>query len=325
MKRIVGVLLIFAFLGSAGLVFAAGKKEAEKPVLGLVIWNKYHPVVQIMEAGFLAKAEELGYQGKLYASEGSDLAGAIALGEQAVAEKVAGLAIYQLDPGIRPLMKKASDAGIPVVVPHSMITPSEVPGPIGWVTNDNVAFGIEAGKALAEALGGKGTIAITQGGFNPQENPPAEALTAFIRDNYPDIKVLDPIEEGFDMAVAESRITSLIQANPDISAGFGTTGNSPITWSNACNNIGRDDILIIGMDYSRQNVDLVKNGKVFGIVAQPLFEIFQECAVILDAYIKGKPYQYENLLPSPVVLKKDINTYDAILNQVEEAFASIKK
>ena len=174
---------------SAGMVFAAGK-----PVLGLVLWNKYHPVVQIMEVGFLSKAEELGYEGKLYASDGPDLAGAIALGEQAVAEKVAGLAIYQLSPGIRPLMKKASDAGIPVVVPHSKITPSEVPGPIGWVTNQNSKF-----------------------------------------------------------------------------------------------------------------------EKVFGIVAQPLFKIFEESAVILDAHIKGKPYQYENMLPSPVVLQ-GIVKYDAILN-----------
>ncbi|MEW5814039.1 MAG: substrate-binding domain-containing protein [Spirochaetota bacterium] len=195
-------------------------------------------------------------------------------------------------------------AGIPVVVPHSKITPEEVPGPIAWVTNDNVQFGIEAGQVLAEALGGKGTIAITQGGFNPQENPPAEALTKYIHDNYPGIKVLDPIEEGFDLAMAETRITSLLQANPDITAGFGTTGNSPVTWSNACNNLGRNDVLIIGMDYSRQNIDLVKNGKVYGIVAQPLFEIFQQCAVILDAKIHGKPFKYENLLPSPIVDKK---------------------
>jgi len=319
MKRIYSVLLVSIMLVSAGLVFASGKK-----VLGLVLWNKYHPVVQIMEVGFLSKAEELGYEGKLYASDGPDLAGAIALGEQAVAEKVAGLAIYQLSPGIRPLMKKASDAGIPVVVPHSKITPSEVPGPIGWVTNDNVKFGIEAGKALAKAMGGKGTIAITQGGFNPQENPPSAALTKFIRNNYPDIKVLDPIEEGFDMAVAVSRITALIQANPDISAAFGTTGNSPVTWSKATDNVGRDDILIIGMDFSRQNVDLVKSGKVFGIVAQPLFKIFEESAVILDAHIKGKPYQYENMLPSPVVLQ-GIVKYDAILNKVEEAFKRIQK
>tara|TARA_B100001123_G_C14544299_1_gene723599 strand:- start:213 stop:476 length:264 start_codon:yes stop_codon:yes gene_type:complete len=68
----------------------------------------------------------------------------------------------------------------------------------------------------------------------------------------------------------------------------------------------------------------VKFGKVFGIVAQPLFKIFEESAVILDAHIKGKPYQYENMLPSPVVLQ-GIVKYDAILNKVEEAFKRIQK
>ena len=67
-----------------------------------------------------------------------------------------------------------------------------------------------------------------------------------------------------------------------------------------------------------------KFGKVFGIVAQPLFKIFEESAVILDAHIKGKPYQYENMLPSPVVLQ-GIVKYDAILNKVEEAFKRIQK
>ena len=68
----------------------------------------------------------------------------------------------------------------------------------------------------------------------------------------------------------------------------------------------------------------VKFWKVFGIVAQPLFKIFEESAVILDAHIKGKPYQYENMLPSPVVLQ-GIVKYDAILNEVEKAFKRIQK
>ena len=63
---------------------------------------------------------------------------------------------------------------------------------------------------------------------------------------------------------------------------------------------------------------------MLGVSPAWLFKIFEECAVILDAHIKGKPYQYENMLPSPVVLQ-GIVKYDAILNKVEEAFKRIQK
>ena len=59
-------------------------------------------------------------------------------------------------------------------------------------------------------------------------------------------------------------------------------------------------------------------------MAQLLFKTFEESAVILDAHIKGKPYLYENMLPSPVVLQ-GIVKYDAILNEIEEAFKIIQK
>ncbi len=36
--------------------------------------------------------------------------------------------------------------------------------------------------------------------------------------------------------------------------------------------------MIISMDYTRPNLDLVKEGKVYGLVAQPLYEEFYACA-----------------------------------------------
>ena len=65
---------------------------------------------------------------------------------------------------------------------------------------------VQYAKAAAEAMGakldGKGTVAVTVGSFNQTENLVAETFKATMAEKYPDIKVLDPQEEGFDQAQA---------------------------------------------------------------------------------------------------------------------------
>ena len=56
------------------------------------------------------------------------------------------------------------------------------------------------------------------------------------------------------------------------------------------------------MDYTRPNLDLVKEGKVYGLVAQPLYEEFYRRAELLVKAIDGETIEYRNLLPAPIIL-----------------------
>jgi len=67
--------------------------------------------------------------------------------------------------------------------------------------------------------------------------------------------------------------------------------------------------VIISMDYTRPNLDLVKSGKVYGLVAQPLYEEFYNAVELVGAALDGQTVQYRNLLPAPIVLLKDIAKY----------------
>jgi ribose transport system substrate-binding protein len=126
---------------------------------------------------------------------------------------------------------------------------------------------------------------------------------------YPNIKVLDPHEEGFDQAGAISKAEAIIQGNPDITAAFSTTGNGPSTWSTAAADTGKTDLVIISMDYTRQNLDLVKAGKVYGLVAQPLYEEFNQAVKLVGEAIDGKTVEYKNLLPAPIIYAADLAKY----------------
>ncbi len=141
-----------------------------------------------------------------------------------------------------------------------------------------VQYAQAAAEAMGAKLGGKGTVAVTVGCFNQTENLVAETFKATMAEKYPDIKVLDPQEEGFDAAQAIAKAAAIIQGNPDITGAFSTTGNGPTTWARAAEDTSKEDLVIISMDYTRPNLDLVKEGKVYGLVAQPLYEEFYACA-----------------------------------------------
>ena len=76
--------------------------------------------------------------------------------------------------------------------------------------------------------------------------------------------------------------------------------------------------MIISMDYTRPNLDLVKAGKVFGLVGQPLVEEFRQCVHILDKVLRGEKYDYANPLPAPIITLKDIDTYYEYNDMVEK-------
>ncbi|CAK4863469.1 unnamed protein product [Aphanomyces euteiches] len=295
--------------------------DAAQYPIGLVHVLKSNPVVQIMMAGFTTKMKELGYTSESFTGETADAQEEIKFGESALAKKMKGMFIYLIDPSVYPLIKKAADQGVPVVSAHTPVAkPEDVPGLKAWASSDPLVYGATAAKGIAEKIGKKGIVAITQGSFNSTENSAAKGFMDEMAKNYPDIKVIAPIEEGYDPAQASAKAVAVIQANKGLSAAFSTTGGGPATWSIAAEQANVKDLVIIGMDYSRQNLDLIKSGKVYGIIAQPLFEEHAKAAELLDKILKGQEVPFANIIEAPLVTADKLDKYYAILADVDKAF-----
>ncbi|MFD0714708.1 sugar ABC transporter substrate-binding protein [Paenibacillus sp. GCM10027626] len=288
--------------------------------LAIVMILKGHPVHNIVQIGFLEKAKELGYPAEILAGDDANSANAIAMGEAGILKGVRGMLVWAHEQSFFPFIKKASDSQIKVVVPHFPVAEGEAPGLDVNLTADPYKYGQDAAKAIAEKVGGKGTVAITQGSFNILENKAAEGFKKMMYDNYPDIKVLAPIEEGFDPAIAVGKAVGIIQSNNDLVGAFSTTGGGAATWAGAKDQTRKSDLICIGMDYTEQNIDLVKSGKIYGIVAQPLYEEAQESVVILDKLLRGEQLPYFKPLEAPVVTAEGIDKYAEIIMKVKEYF-----
>lgn len=284
---------------------------------------KGHPVHQMTQIAFTEGCRKLGYQCEIVGTDGLDMPGTIALAEQAMAKgDAAGMAVWTGDPTFNSFIKEVGDKGIPVILPHFPVPQSSVPGATGVISSDPAAYAQQAALAIGKQIGGKGTVAITQGGFNTTENLVAKTFSQTMKQKFPAVKVLDPQEEGLaDAAAAVAKATAILQANPDVVAALSTTGGGPSTWANAQKETRRK-IVIIGMDYTRVNLDLVKSGEVYAVIGQPLWDESYGAAELLDKSVKGKKIPWWTKLPAPIITKDKLAPYYTLLDRVE---AGLKK
>lgn len=293
---------------------AAGKKIS-------ILWVQplfTHPVHKIMQAGFKAACDQAGDTCTLVGNPSAtnyDIPGTITLAEAAMAKtKFDAIAVYDADPGINAFIAKLGQEGYPVVTWHVLPAADSVPGLKAAAAEDVPTAGANAAKSIGAKINGAGTVAVTEGSSNTTENLMVKSFTDTMKASYPNVKVLPAALEGFDPAAAQTKAVGIIQANPAVVAAFSTTGGGPATWANAQRVAGKK-LTIIGMDYVRQNLDLVKSGDVYGVVAQPLFAEAQKVVELAGAVVNKQPFQYLNTLPSPVITNGQLQPYYDILTK----------
>jgi ribose transport system substrate-binding protein len=311
--------LVRTLLGAAALAAALGSVQASQATDKSLLWvqpMKDHPVHRLMQAGFLDECKKLGYTCEIVGNPSAtnyDVAATIPLAEAALSRtKFGAAAVYGPDPSIFPYIGKLGAEGLPVVTWHVLPKEGSVPGLKAATGEDVAQAGTAAADAFGEKLGGKGTIALTQGASNDTENQMSDSFRAEIKAKYPAIKVLDTQMEGFEPSAAAAKAVGILQANPDVTGAFSTTGNGIQTWSQAARKAGRQ-VVIIGMDYIRQNLDIIKKGDAYGIVAQPLYEEGAKTADLAAALAEGKTVDYLNPLPAKVITAADLAPYYKIL------------
>jgi ribose transport system substrate-binding protein len=288
-----------------------------KPIV-FISPNRQHPVVRTMALGFWEECKLLQVTCKDYSFDGVDFTNMATSVDQVIAQGASG-AIPFTDKAVYDQDQKLIKAGIASIMIHGKVAPADDPGLMAWVATDAADYAKRAADAIGEKIGGKGTVATTQGSLNDVENLVTQSFTAEMKAKYPGVTVLEPQMEGFDAPAAIAVAEAVIQAHPDIVAAFGTTGGSPTTWAKAAEAQGKKpgDIIIIGMDYTRPNLDLVKAGWVYGLVGQPLYEETARAVELLVNHLQGKPVAFDNPYPAPIILKADIDKYYGYADRVD--------
>ena len=188
--------------------------------------------------------------------------------EAAIGVRVDGIIIFPSRPhSLRATIRRAARAQIPVVcvatdAPHS--------GRLGIVAVDTLASGSIAGDLMGRFLGPKpGEIAITL--FDMAITEHAEKYSAFestLHSFYPNLRLLDPIEDHDVENEAYSKCRKLFDEHPEL-AGIYVTTEASIPVLKAASDANRlERLTIITTDLFPDLVPYIRSGAVVATIYQ---------------------------------------------------------
>lgn len=186
--------------------------------------------------------------------------------DELIARRPAGILIFPGDPGsLVPGVARAVEAGIPVVTCTGDIPNSARSTFLGI---DGFAAGQIGGELLAEAIGGKGKVIL--GTFPaPSTLERVEGYKKTFADKYPDIEVVDVVNDKADPSYAPTAYLQAIQAHPDVVGIGGTDGDSGKGAAIAVKEAGKvGKIKIVAMDRNDDMLPYIEDGTIYGAVAQ---------------------------------------------------------
>jgi ribose transport system substrate-binding protein len=334
--RILPLFALLALLAACAVQAPAAEppaaEEASAPadgkVTGKFYWvqsSAWHPVHQYTQQSFLEGCRELELDCELATTDENSIDALVALADQTVSKSDArGVAMWFGGlPVAKPIIEKAKANGIAVVLPHFPVPEGFYADNAVQIAADTTIYPDPVAKAMCDELTARGitagSVAVTQNNFNATEDMVAKVFTEGMAQYCPGLTVLPAELEGPEPTGAIAVATSIMQANPDLVAALSTTGGGPTTWAGAQKETGKQ-LLAVGMDATRVNLDLVKNGEIWGLVAQPLYEETKQAADLLYKMVNGEEVPYWTVLDAPLVTVDGIDPYYEILERLEPQF-----
>ncbi|TYP79264.1 ABC transporter substrate-binding protein [Paenibacillus methanolicus] len=185
-----------------------------------------------------------------------------------------------------PLLKKAQDAGIPIIAFDSGVD-SDIP--VSTAATDNNAAAALAADKMAALIGGEGEIAVVAHDQTSRTGVDRrDGFVEQIKAKHPNIKVVD-IQYGGDHLKATDLAKAIIQAHPNVKGIFGTNEGAAIGVINAITELKLEGkITIIGYDSGKAQIDAIKEGKMAGAITQNPIGIGYETVKAAVQAVKGE-------------------------------------
>ncbi|MGF1623514.1 MAG: ABC transporter substrate-binding protein [Alphaproteobacteria bacterium] len=198
---------------------------------------------------------------------------------------------------IEPL-RQAHAAGIPVITVDTFIDDGMYQDgsgdgdfPLSYIASDNVLGGRMAARALAEAIGGSGSVYVSnvKPGISTTDQR-EEGFKLEIEENYPGITVLETQFNDDDANRAASQFEAVFARNPDLAGVFGANLFSAVGAANGVRASGvSGEVRVVAFDAPQSIVDDIKSGLVDMAIAQHPAGIGYFGVVSAYAHLTGQP------------------------------------
>ncbi|MFB3907400.1 MAG: substrate-binding domain-containing protein [Candidatus Eisenbacteria bacterium] len=265
-------------------------------VIGVSLLTRTHPFYQDLEAGLREAAAARGYELLVQAGE-FDVAKQKDQIEDFLVRKVNAIVVCPCDSkSIGTSVQAANAAGVPVFTADIAVL-AEGAKVVCHVASDNVAGGRLAARAVSEAIGGKGKVAIID---HPEVESVIQRVRGFEEEiaQHPGITVVAKLT-GRGMKDAAFRTAEdILQSHPDLDAIFGINDDSALGALAAVEKAGRQGrVTIVGFDAVPEAREAIAAGKIHADVIQQPRTIGETTIAAIADYMTGLEVPPAILIP----------------------------
>ncbi|MFD3649842.1 substrate-binding domain-containing protein [Streptomyces cyaneofuscatus] len=204
---------------------------------------------------------------------------------------------------VGPGVRSANKADIPVIAADRGVNKADA---ATLVASDNVAGGKLAADALADKLGGKGSIVILQGTAGTSASRERGAGFAEGLKAYPDIKVVAKQPADFDRTKGLDVMTNLVQSHPGITGVFAENDEMALGAVKALGSKAGTSVSVVGFDGTPDGLKAVGAGTLYASVAQQPSELGRIAVHNAVKAAKGEKVEKTVKVPVKVVTRENV-------------------
>jgi ABC-type sugar transport system substrate-binding protein len=289
----------------------SSQKAQEKPKMAIIISTLNNPWFVFLAESAVAKAKELGYEGKVFDSQNSTSLESDHF-DNIITSGYKAILFNPTDAdGSIANIQKAKDAGVPVFCIDREVNSGTVA--TSQILSDSFSGTVAMGKYFVQKLNKKGNYVELLGLVTDNNTWTRSKGFHSVVDDFKGLKMIAQQNADFDRNKALEVMESILLAHPNIDAVFCVNDAMAMGAYQAIVSAGlQNKIMVFGFDGADDVIDAVKNNKISATAMQFPKIMAEMAAVYADEYIKGKR-DFPQKIPVAVELvnKQNVDDYVA--------------
>jgi ribose transport system substrate-binding protein len=295
---------------AAAIVAAAvsGAVNADGEKIAVFTKNQTNPFFQAVRLGADNAAKQMNASVSQYVPTKPDsIPEQMSQIEDVIVKKPDAIVFTPVDyKAMAPGVAKMNSANIPVV---NITDRSEKGNFVTFIGANDYQLGLQTGRYLLKALGGKGNIVILEGVRGVITN--ADRMRGFndALKEFPNAKLLASQPANYQRLQALQVMENLMQSHPQIDGVMGANDAMAMGAIEALDGAKRT-ALVIGINGTKEAVEAIKAGKL--LATGDYHGYNQGCLSVMAAirYLRKQPVPKEILLPVLLIDKSNYQPYD---------------
>ncbi len=200
------------------------------------------------------------------------------------------------------------DAGVPVIDMDTLIAPLANINVHSFLAPDNELMGAAVTQALVDAIGGEGTMIMTQGALgHTGAQGRARGFDSVVK-KFPKIQVLDTQPGDWDVTKVTRIWETLLTKYPKINAAYFHNDDMALAAYNVMKSHNRTDIIIGGCDAMPPALAAVSDGRMHATVRNPSCRIHGGAIMAGVAAVTAGEKSGEGGIPKSVIMDGPVVT-----------------